>query len=145
MRANFRSFAITIVGAASLIGLGELVISAGYGSFENPNPSLFARLEWLWVILAAVIPGIGIGLFATQRPAILGALAYVFGEIVSFCYHDGEREVPHRFLPSLQFWPVLLRDLLLIAVLGAVMGVIGSFLRRRLAVHESDRTKCGCE
>jgi hypothetical protein len=129
-----------VVGAASVVGLGELVLSAGYGNFENPNPTLFARLEWLWVLLAAVMPGIAIGLLANRRAALLGALAYLVGQIVSFCYHDGEREVPHRFLPDLQFWPVLLRDLLLIAVLGAVMGMLGSFFRQRVAA-KGDRTK----
>lgn len=51
---------------------------------------------------------------------------------------------PHQFLPDLKYWPYLLRDFLLFALLGMAVGFIAAWLRRRrrqmLAAHKNSVT-----
>jgi nicotinamide riboside transporter PnuC len=131
MRLRYTSFWLILLGAAIEFGLSEVRIAAFWDGFETPNPSLFYRLGWLWTGLGCVLPGLVVGLIAARNAPWLSGLSYLLGSIANFCYHDGERLVPHQFLPDLKYWPYLLRDFLLFALLGAAVGFIAAWLRRR--------------
>jgi hypothetical protein len=139
MQLRYTNLALILLGASIEIALGEISTNAFWGGFESPNPSLFYRLGWLWSILRCVLPGLVVGLLAIRDAPWLSGLSYLLGAIASFCYHDGERLVPHQFLPGLEYWPYLLRDFLLFALMGAIIGFIASWLRRRLTIGSSDR------
>jgi hypothetical protein len=139
MRLRYTSLGLILLGAAIEFGLSEVGIAAFWDGFETPNPSLFYRLGWLWTGLRCLLPGLVVGLIAARNAPWLSGLSYLLGSIANFCYHDGERLVPHRFLPDLKYWPYLLRDFLLIALLGATVGFIAARLRRRLTIGSSDR------
>jgi hypothetical protein len=140
MRLRYTSLGLILLGAAIEFGLSEVGIAAYWDGFETPNPSLFYRLGWLWAGLRCLVPGLVVGLIATRNAPWLSGLSYLLGSIANFCYHDGERLVPHQFLPDLKYWPYLLRDFLLFALLGAAVGFIAAWLRRRrrqmLAAHK---------
>jgi hypothetical protein len=131
MRFRYASLGLILLGAAIEFGLSEVGIAAFWDGFEAPNPSLFYRLGWLWTGLRWVVPGIVVGLLAARNAPWLSGLSYLLGSIANFCYHDGERLVPHQFLPSLKYWPYLLRDFLLFALMGTAVGFIAAWLRRR--------------
>jgi hypothetical protein len=134
MRFRYTALGFVLLGASIEIALGEVSAAAFWDGFEDPNPSLFYRLGWLWTGLRGVLPGLAVGLLVKRNAAWLSGLAYLLGSIVSFSYHDGENLVPHQFLPDLKYWPYLMRDFLLFALWGAAMGLIAAWLRRRLTV-----------
>ena len=144
MRPRYSSLGLILLGAAIEFGLNEVGIAAFRDGFEAPNPSLFYRLGWLWTGLRWVLPGLVVGFIAARNAPWLSGLSYLLGSIAGFCYHDGERLVPHQFLPDLKYWPYLLRDFLLFALLGAAVGFIAAWLRRRLrqmlAAHKNSVT-----
>lgn len=138
MRLRYTSLELILLGAAIEFGLSEVGSAAFWDGFETPNPSLFYRLGWLWTSLRWVLPGLVVGLIAARNAPWLSGLSCLLGSIANFCYHDGERLVPHQFLPDLKYWPYLLRDFLLFALLGATVGFIAAWLKRRrrmLAAH----------
>jgi hypothetical protein len=139
MRLRYTSLALVLLGAAIEIALGEVSTAAFWDGFESPNPSLFYRLGWLWSIFRCVLPGLVVGFLAIRNAPWLSGLSYLLGSIAGFCYHDGERLVPHQFLPDLKYWPYLLRDFLLFALMGAIIGFIAAWFRRRLTIGSSDR------
>jgi hypothetical protein len=139
MQLRYASLALILLGAAIEIALGEVSTAAFWDGFESPNPSLFYRLGWLWSTLRCVLPGLVVGILAIRNAPWLSGLSYLLGSIARFCYHDGERLVPHQFLPDLKYWPYLLRELLLYALVGMIIGFIGAWLRHRLTIGSSDR------
>jgi len=139
MRLRYTSLALILLGAGIEIALGEVSTAAFWDGFEAPNPSLFYRLGWLWTTLRCVLPGLVVGFLAIRNAPWLSGLSYLIGSIASFCYHDGERLVPHQFLPDLKYWPYLMRDFLLFALVGVIIGFVAAWLRRCLTIGSSGR------
>jgi hypothetical protein len=138
MRRHLTLLGLALAGAIIYVALREIGITAYWSGFEDPAPPLLYRLMWVWTSLLILVPGVVVGFLATRRAAWLGAVAYLLGAIASFAYHDGEREVPHHFLPGLKYWPYLLRELVEVALVGAVVAWISAWLRRRLTFVGAD-------
>jgi hypothetical protein len=138
MRIRFAPIGLVLLAASLVVAFHEIQIRAFWSGFEDPDPPLFYRLDWLWAALVILAPGLLIGLSVRRNAAWLGGFAYLLGSISSFAYHDGERLVPHQFLPSLKYWPYLLRSFLIVALTGMVVAMIGGWLRRRLTFVRTD-------
>ena len=138
--AQVRNVVVTLVGAAVFVVLADLAVVAGYGLFEVDRPTLFARLQALWSFLALVVPGLGIGVFAARSAVTLSAAAYLLGEMIIIYRHNwfGYRAAGN-YLPEGHYVIYSLRDVLIWAAIGGVMGLIGAWLRRRLTIGSSDR------
>ena len=137
MQVRFKPLLVLLLGASISFALRELDLFAWRNGFENPDPPFLYRLVWLCNILYWLVPGFVVGLLSKRNAAWLSALAYVLSSFVNFCYHDGEHQVPYRFLPDLQ--PAMLLDFLLFGLMGAIVGLIAAWLRRRLTIGWSDR------
>ena len=123
--------ALILLGAVITHVLHDVAAAAWRGFFENPYPSQFARLYWLWGLLAALTPGVLIGaLVIPRRAAIISAAAYFLGAL-SGIPHIYEGEVPQRIFPHREFVPGLTKTLLEVALFGAVLAGVVSFLLRR--------------
>jgi ABC-type branched-subunit amino acid transport system permease subunit len=134
---------LTIAGAVVFYALLEVVKAAQYGTFENPDPTLFARLWRVWSISAFLTPGILIVLLARRRAPLLSAVTYSFGGAANYLYHYGEWEGQGRsftdFLPRPHLWLNTFEGLLLYAAIGAIVGFVMVFLKRRLTSGSSGR------
>jgi hypothetical protein len=139
-RSLYRNIAITIVGVGMVTLLYDLHIRAMWGSFEVDNPTLFARLEPVWSILLLIVPGVGVGLFVTRGSVWFSGVAYALGALIGFYEHGGNGSIAvGNILPERQLIPYVLREIGIFIVIGAVMGLLGAWLRHRLAIGSSDR------
>lgn len=135
MKTRYVAFAVVLLGASIEIAIRQIQIAAYWGGFElrpEEAPSVLARLDWLWTALAVVLPGLVVGLLVSRHAAWLSALAYFLGYVADFLYHDGEHEVPHQFLPGLRHLPSMWKVLFIVTLVGAILGFVASWLRRRL-------------
>jgi hypothetical protein len=103
------------------------------------NLTTFARLYRLWVFLAWVVPGFGIGLFAIRNASILTVAAYLLGYAIyslhrfaSGSLHVGDFTVEQGLL-------LFLRELACATAVGAAAALAGAYIRRRLTIGSSDR------
>jgi len=94
MRCGTRSVAVVLPAAAALFALIEVTKVAQFGTFENPNPALFARLWPLWSAATAIVPGMSVALLAIRRAPLLSAAAYSAGGMANYIYHYGEWDSP---------------------------------------------------
>ena len=88
-RTLYRDSAITLAAIVAVVVLGDVRQRAMGGLFEVDHPTLFARLEPLWSLFVCTVPGIAVGFFATRKPALLSAIVYGLGSMVSFFWHGG--------------------------------------------------------
>jgi hypothetical protein len=145
MRSGTSSVASFLLGATALFVLMEVTKAAQFGTFENPNPALFARLWPVWSVATAIVPGMLVALLATRRAPQLSALAYSAGGMANYIYHYGEWESPRThftdalFHFNLHFWLDMLEGLMLLAAVGVVVGLGAVWLKRRLTIGSSDR------
>ena len=132
-RILYRNSAITLAAVVAVVVLGDIRQRAMDDLFEVDHPTLFARLEPLWGLLACTIPGIGVGFFATRKPALLSALVYGVGAKVSFFWHGGNGTIAvGDILPERQFLQPILREMIVFVAIGLATGLLGGWLRRRL-------------
>src|ERR1700679_3565112 len=137
MRANIFLIALILIGAATFYGLQDLVSAAQFGAFENPSPSLFSRMETIWVFLMLLLPATLIGLFAIRWAPLLGAGAYVVGFLSHYLYYYGRWNVPPDPLSSMH---VTLKDcaaVLSLGAFGALAAFCVAYLKRRLTIGSS--------
>ena len=143
MTSSVRVVALTLGGAAVFYALLEVVDAAQYGTFENPDPTLFARLWRVWSISAFLLPGILVVLLTRSRAPLLSAVAYSLGGVANYLYHYGEWEGQGKsftdFLPRPHLWLNSLGGLFLYAAIGAIVGLVVVYLKRRLTSGWSDR------
>ena len=143
MKSRYIGLGVILLGASIEFALCQVRREAFWGGFELPpwedGPPLISRLMWLWVALSVALPGLVVGLLVKRHAGWLSGTSYFLGVIADFCYHDGEHQVPHRFLPGLERWPSLLRSFLIVALVGALVGLIAAWFRRRLTIGWSDR------
>jgi hypothetical protein len=138
--SQFRNVAVTLAGAAIFVVLSELVVIARSGLFEVDHPTLIARLETLWGLLLLVVPGLTIGLYVTKRAGALSAIAYALGEFIAiYCSNWFGYRAVGDFLPERQYLLDALLGVLIWAVVGGVMGLLGRWVRHRLTIGSSDR------
>jgi hypothetical protein len=138
-RPSYRNIAVTLVGVGAVVILYNLHIRAMWGSFEVDTPTLFARLEPMWSLLLCIVPGVGVGFFATHRSAWLSGIAYALGVLISFYEHGGNGSIAAgSILPESQLLPYVLREIGIFVVIGVVMGLLGAWLRHRLTIGSSD-------
>jgi hypothetical protein len=138
-RPHCRNIAVTLAGAGTVVLLYNLHIHAMWGGFEVDNPALFARLEPMWSILLCTVPGIGVGLFVTRRSMWFSSVAYALGGLIGFYQHGGNGSIAvGNILPDRHLIPYALREMGIVVVIGAVMGLLGAWLRRRLITGSSD-------
>jgi hypothetical protein len=138
-----RNVALVLVAASALVVFGEMRMRWAWGIFEvdHPTPSatLLAHLAPLWGVVAGVLPGIIIGIFATRRSGLLGAIAYTLSALVSFYWHGGHGTIAvGNILPEREFIPSLLRTFVLLGALGAAMVLFGTWLKPRLTCVGAD-------
>ena len=139
-RALYRDSAIAITAIVAVVVLGNVRQRAMSGLFEVDHPTLFARLEPLWSLLVCTVPGIAVGCFATRKPALLSAIAYGLGSIVSFFWHGGNGSIAvGNILPERQFILPILCEMTVFVAIGLAMGLMGGWLRRRLRYPPSKR------
>jgi hypothetical protein len=139
-RPFYRNIAVTLVGVGTVVFLYDLHIRAMWGSFEVDDPTLFARLEPMWSILLCIVPGLGVGLFVTRRSVWFSGIAYALGVLIGFYAHGGNGSIAvGNILPERQLIPYVLREIGIFIVIGAVMGLVGGWLRNRLTIGSSDR------
>ena len=136
---TYRKVAVLIVGTGTFSLLSYASRSAWAGLFEVDNPTTFARLYHLWVFLAWVVPGLGIGLFAIRNALVLAVAAYLLGYAIYFLHrfaigslHVGDFTVEQGLL-------LLLRELACAMAVGAAAALAGAYIRRRLTIGSSDR------
>jgi hypothetical protein len=145
MRCGTRSVAVVLLGAAALFALIEVTKAAQFGTFENPNPALFARLWPLWSAATAIVPGISVALLAIRRAPLLSAAAYSAGGMANHIYHYGEWDSPRThftdalFHSNFHFWLDVLEGIFLLAAIGIVVALATVWLKRRLTIGSSDR------
>jgi hypothetical protein len=145
MKSRYIAFGAVILGAAIQLALFQVSRAAFWDGFELPpgySPTYLSRLAWLWTTLIVILPGVVIGILVSRHAAWLSGLAYLLAVVADFCYHDGERLVPHEFAPHLKdprIWPSLLSAFLIFAVVGGIVGLAAAWLRRRLTIGSSDR------
>jgi|HubBroStandDraft_5_1064220.scaffolds.fasta_scaffold226537_2 hypothetical protein len=133
---------VGLLAASIEFALSQVARAAFWDGFELPPgvyPTYLSRLSWLWQCLGIMLPGLIVGLSLPRRAALISSLSYVAGNVADFCYHDGERLVPHQFLPGLKYWPWLLRELLIVAIVGATVGLVAAWARRRITIVWSGR------
>jgi len=139
-RPPLRNFAVTLVGVGAVFVLSELRIRAMWGSFEVDKPTLFARLETVWSLLLWIIPGVAVGFFVTRRSLWFSAFAYAVGALISIYYHGGNGSIKAGdMLPERHLLPYAFRELGIFVAIGALMGLLGAWLRYRLTIGSSDR------
>jgi hypothetical protein len=133
MNSGIRAVAVTLIGAAVLYALLDVVHAAQFGTFENSDPTLFARLWAVWSTSMFIVPGVLIALLSNRRVPLIGAIAYGVGFISNLWYHYDEGNVARDrwalFQTSIQHWPSSLASFLMIAAVGAVVGLIAVRLR----------------
>jgi hypothetical protein len=136
---TFRDVAVIVIAAGALVILGEIHLHAQWGNFEADNPTLFARLELFWRVLAVAVPGLIVGCFAARSTVASSALVYTVGFLFIFFMHGryGVTAVGH-VLPEPQFIPGILRELVLVVATGIAVGMVGARLRRRLTYVGAD-------
>ena len=139
-RPPLRNFAVTLLGVGAVFVLYDLHIRAMWGSFEVDKPTPFARLELMWSLLLCIIPGVAVGFFVTRRSLWLSAFAYAIGALIGFYYHGGNGSIEAgKMLPDRHLLPYVFRELGTFVAIGAVMGLLGGWLRHRLTIGWSDR------
>jgi hypothetical protein len=139
-RTYCRNAIIMFAAVVAVTFLGEIRQRAMGDLFEVDHPTLFARLEPLWGLLACTVPGIGVGLFSTRKPALISAIAYGIGAMVSFLWHGGNGSIAvGNILPERQFILPILGEVAVIVAIGFAMGLIGAWLRRRLRFPTATR------
>jgi hypothetical protein len=145
MKSRYIAFGAVILGVAIELALFQVNRAAFWDGFELPpgyNPTYLSRLAWLWTTLSVILPGVVVGFLVSRHAAWLSGLAYLLAVVADFCYHDGERLVPHEFAPHLKdprILPSVLAGFLTVAVLGGIVGLAAAWLRRRLTIGSSDR------
>ena len=137
MQVHLKPLWVLLLGASISIALRELDLYLWRVGFENPDPPFLYRLVWLCNILYWLVPGLVVGLLSTRNATWLCALAYFLSSLITFAFHDGEHQLPYRFLPDLQ--PAMLLEFLLFGLVGAIVGLIAAWLRHRLTIGSSDR------
>jgi hypothetical protein len=139
-RPPLRNFAVTLVGVGAVFVLYDLHIRATWGNVEVDKPTLFARLETMWSLLLCIIPGVAVGFFVSRRSLWLSAFAYALGALIGFYYHGGNGSIEAGdMLPERHLLPYVFRELGIFVAIGAVMGLLGAWLRYRLTIGSSDR------
>jgi hypothetical protein len=133
MATRTRAVVATLLGAAAFYALVDVVGAAQLGTFENPNPTLFARLGALWSISLLVAPGMLVALLANERVPLLSAIAYLTGFSSHYLYHFGEWDQPPRPLAYLHFSLSDVCALLILGVIGAFVGWGAARIKSRLA------------
>jgi hypothetical protein len=142
LKSRYITIGVILLGASIEFAIRQVSYAAYWDGFELPpgySPTYLSRLSWLWTALSVLLPGIVVGFLLPRNGAWQSGLAYLVGYVTDFCYHDGERLVPHEFLPGLKYWPSLLRAWLIVAVVGAIVGFVSAWARRRLTIGWSDR------
>ena len=105
MKSRYLAFGAVILGTAIELVLFQVNRAAFWDGFELPpgyNPTYLSRLAWLWTTLSVILPGVVVGFLVSRHAAWLSGLAYLLAVVADFCYHDGERLVPHEFAPHLR-------------------------------------------
>jgi hypothetical protein len=135
-----RAAIVTLAGAMLLIFLSYVCRMAWSGLFEVDNPTVFARLYRVWVVLAYVVPGLVVGFFAARHVIALTATAYGLGYTFLIL-----RQLAHRpfDVPDFVTWQqlvlALIRELAPAPLVGIVVAILVAYLRRRLTIGSSDR------
>jgi hypothetical protein len=123
-----------------LILLSYVCRMAWSGLFEVDNPTVFARLYRVWVVLAYAVPGFVVGFFAARHVIALTVTAYGLGYTVLIL-----RQLVYRPLdiPDFVTWQqlvvALIRELAPAPAVGIVVAILVAYLRRRLTIGSSDR------
>ena len=146
MLKRYRSLSATLLGAALFFVLSEVGTFAAYYQFENTNPPWFSRVDPLWGVLHLLMPGLVVGFLVRANAASLGAISYALGTMAIYGYSYGYSYgagdgVPRPFLFKLELWPVYLRDFVIFATLGAGVGLVGAWCRRRLTIGWSNASQ----
>ena len=133
MASGTRAAVATLLGAAAFYVLVDVVGAAQFGKFENPNPTLFARLGALWSISLLVVPGALVALLGNKRVPLLSAIAYLTGFLSHYLYHFGEWDQPPRPLTDMHLSLSDACALIILGIVGAFVGLAGARVKRRLA------------
>ena len=129
MRSYLIDVAVAAVGLGAVVVTGDLFLSANFGSFENPNLTLFHRLLPLWLFLEFV-PGFIIGFRAPRWPKGISAMAYAIGAAISYYRFNGyglAHEVP---MPWSEYFRIMFYNIATAALIGVVLALMGQLLRR---------------
>jgi peptidoglycan/LPS O-acetylase OafA/YrhL len=129
MRSHLLNVAIMAAALVAVVVTGDLFLSANFGSFENPDLTLFHRLLPLWCFLEFV-PGFIIGFRASRWPKGISAIAYAIGVAINYYRFDGygiAREVP---MPWSKYFLVMLYNMATAALIGAALALMGQLFRR---------------
>src|SRR5271154_375182 len=139
-RAGYRNAIIMLAAVVAVVLLHEVDRRAAGGLFEVDSPTLFARLEPLWRLLACTVPGVAVGFLVTRRSALIGAIVYGIGAVLSFAYHGGNGSIAlGNILPERQFILPILREWALFVAIGLATGAYGAWLKRRFQLQRNSR------
>jgi hypothetical protein len=139
MASHTRAVAVTLLVAAAFYTLLDVVAAAQFGKFENPHPTLFARLGALWSIPLLVVPGTLVAFLGRERVPHLSAIAYPAGFLAHYLYHFGEWDQPPRPMTDLHSSLSDLCALLVLSAVGAIVGFAAAHIKRRLTHVGADR------
>ena len=136
-----RNFWGTLAGAAALILLGYLCQEAWAGLFEVRDPTRFAKLYSTWMLLAYIVPGLVIGLIVNRKVIRSTLVAYAIGFIV-LTHWQNVLAFSHSYT-WLQTWLQIARSALheyaKPLLIGLLIALVASYIRRRLTIGSSDR------
>jgi hypothetical protein len=76
-----RNLLVLLSGIVSTVVCGHLLVVSIFLGFENPNPPIFARLAFVWLLLL-LIPSVGVGYFATRVPMLQSATVFLAGSVI---------------------------------------------------------------
>jgi hypothetical protein len=132
-RGGYRILGVAVAGAAAFVGLRFVCQAAWSGLFEVNNPSSFALLYYTWRILAYVVPGMVVGLFAARRVVVTTLIAYGLGYVflIAHNFRSEFYEVPD----SVRWWQVamtVIRELALAPLVGVGVALVVAHLRKRI-------------
>ena len=122
-----------MAGAAAFVGLCFVCQAAWAGFFEVDNPSSFALLYYSWRILAYVVPGLVVGLFAARRVVVTTLLAYGLGYV--FLIAHNFRSEYYQVPDSGSVWQVtmtLVTELAPAPLVGIGVALVVDYLRKRI-------------
>jgi hypothetical protein len=118
-RTRYRNAIFMLAAVVAVAVLGEVHRRAMGGLFEADHPTLFARLEPVWGLLACTLPGIGLGFFLTRKAALVSAIVYGIGATVGFCWDGGNGSIAiGNVLPERQFILPILREMAVIVAIA---------------------------